>query len=197
MTSPFTRRSFLGTCATACAAVSRPASSATNQSPSPAEGGAGIIDCHVHLKHGDAARTEWSAKSIVELMDKVGIARAIVFAMSTTTVRSIEMAKAAIEEYPQRLIPFVYALPSYERPVLKDIETAIFKHGFRGIKIHAGECRLAEYIIDPVLRLAGLFPVPCLVDVAGNASVARRLAETFPHTPFWLAHMGRYNTTDE
>ena len=174
MPDPLTRRSFLGTCVTASAT---PAFAAADE-PASRAGDAGIIDCHVHLKHGDAARTEWSAESIVELMDKVGIGRAIVFAMSTTTVRSIEMDKAAAEKYPERLIPFVYALPSYERPVLKDIETAIVKHGFRGIKIHAGECRLAEYIIDPVLRLASLFPVPCLVDVAGNASVARRLAET-------------------
>ena len=194
MLDTMTRRSFLGTCATVSTATGVRALAADDQQTSRA--GANIIDCHVHLKHGNAARTEWSPESIIGLMDQVGIGRSVVFAMSTTTVRSIEMAKAAAEKYPRRLIPFVYALPSYERPVLKDIETAIVKHGFRGIKIHAGECRLAEYVIDPVLRLAGLFPVPCLVDVVGNASVARRLAETFPHTPFWLAHMGRYNTTD-
>jgi predicted TIM-barrel fold metal-dependent hydrolase len=155
-----------------------------------------IIDCHVHLKHGDAARTEWSGDQIVEMMDAAGIDRAVVFAMSTTTARSIEMAKAAVARHPARLIPFLYALPSYERPVLKEIEDAISKDSFRGIKIHAGECTLAEYIIDPVLRLAGSFPVPCLIDCAGNSSAAARLAESFPDTPLIYAHMGRYLTTD-
>ena len=189
------RRSFLGrTCATICTATTSLHAAPTDTPHADSDQRAGIIDCHVHLKHGDAARTEWSADSIIDMMNKSDIDRAVVFAMSTTTVRSIEMAQAAVEEYPQRLIPFVYALPSYERPVLKDIETAITKYGFRGIKVHAGECRLHEYIIDPVFRLAGVFPVPCLVDVMGNAGVARRLARTFPHTPFWFAHMGRYNT---
>jgi predicted TIM-barrel fold metal-dependent hydrolase len=138
----------------------------------------------------------WSADSIVELMDDVGIARSIVFAMKTTTVRSIEMAAAAVEKYPDRLIPFLYGLPSYEIALLPVVEQAVTQQGFRGIKLHVGECTLAEYVIDPLLRLAGTFPIPCLVDVSGNAAVAARLAKTFPQTPFWFAHMGRYNSTD-
>ncbi len=187
-----TRRSFLGTTAAAAwglgPAAEGLAASGTDQ--------ALLIDCHVHLKHGDAAGTEWSAESIVELMDDVGIARSIVFAMKTTTVRSIEMAAAAVEKYPDRLIPFLYGLPSYEIALLPLVEQAVTQKGFRGIKLHVGECTLAEYVIDPLLRLAGTFPIPCLVDVAGNAAVATRLAKTFPQTPFWFAHMGRYNSTD-
>jgi predicted TIM-barrel fold metal-dependent hydrolase len=192
MSDHITRRTFLGAvsaagiCATGSALAEEPGGK-----PKP-----GIIDCHVHLKHGDAARTEWSADAIVEIMDKAGIDRSVVFAMSTTTARSIEMAKAAVEKHPRRLIPFLYALPSYERPVLKEIEPAISEGRFRGIKIHAGECTLSEYIIDPVLRLAGSFPVPCLIDCAGNSTVAARMAEAFPHTPLLYAHMGRYFSTD-
>lgn len=161
-----------------------------------AETKADVIDCHMHLKHGDAARTEWSADAIIEIMDQAGIDKAVVFGMSTTTARSIELARQAVQKFPRRLIPFLYALPSYERPVIREIETAISDHAFRGIKIHAGECTLAEYIIDPVIRLAGTFPVPCLIDCAGNATVAARLAETFPQTTLLLAHMGRYLSTD-
>jgi len=192
MSDHITRRTFLGAVSAAgiCATGSASAED-TGGKPKP-----GIIDCHVHLKHGDATRTEWSADAIVEIMDGAGIDRAVVFAMSTTTARSIEMAKAAVEKHRRRLIPFLYALPSYERPVLKEIETAISDGGFRGIKIHAGECTLAEYIVDPVLRLAGSFPVPCLIDCAGNSTVAARMAEAFPHTPLLYAHMGRYFSTD-
>ena len=128
-------------------------------------------------------------------MDKAGIDKSIVFAMCTTTKRSIEMAERAVAEYPDRLIPYAYALPNYERPVLKELEAALKGRLFRGIKIHAGECTLADYIIDPVLKLAGRFGVPCLIDVVGRHTVAKRTAEGVLNTLIY-AHMGRYNTTD-
>ncbi|MDA1313230.1 MAG: amidohydrolase family protein [Acidobacteria bacterium] len=155
-----------------------------------------IVDVHAHLKHGDAEKTEYSAKDIVGVMDAVGIDRSIVFAMSTTTQRSITFAEKAVAEYPKRLIPFLYALPNYERPVLADIDDALTNRGFRGIKIHAGECRLTPYVIDPVLELAGRRDVPCLIDATGSPSVARRLAESFPHTTILFAHMGAYMSRD-
>src|SRR5690348_6165714 len=128
MTNSISRRTFLGSMGAVgiCAA----GSALADDSAAPKK--SGIIDCHVHLKHGDAARTEWSADAIVEIMDQVGIQRSVVFGMSTTTARSIEMAQAAVQKYPDRLIPFLYALPSYERPVVKEIETAISEQGFRG-----------------------------------------------------------------
>ena len=151
-----------------------------------------VIDSHAHLKHGDAAKTEYSAKAIVEVMDATGIDRSIVFAMSTTTRRSIEMGEAAVEQFPDRLIPYVYALPSYERPVIQELDDALRGKRFRGIKIHAGECRLREYIIDPVFKLAAKHGAACLVDATGDARVARRLAVSFPETTFLFAHMGAY-----
>ena len=155
-----------------------------------------IIDSHVHLKHGDAARTEYSPQAIVEVMDAVGIDRSVVFAMSTTTRRSIEMAAEAAERFPERLIPYAYALPSYERPVLDELEEAIGELGFKGIKIHIGECRLTEYIIDPVLELAAEHGVPCLVDFGGDFASTERIARGFPGTKLIVAHFGRYLCTD-
>jgi len=155
-----------------------------------------IIDSHCHLKHGDAARTEYSAQAIVEMLDAVHIDKAVVFAMSTTTARSIEMAQAAVEEFPDRLIPYVYALPHYERPVLPEIDHAISDLGFRGIKIHGGECTLAEYAVDPVIKLAGERGVPCLIDCKGWVSPIRRLAEKFPDTTIICAHLGQYLCTN-
>src|SRR4029077_18136093 len=147
MSDPISRRVFLG--AVGAAGVSATSAAAPPQTAAAPEAEIGVIDCHMHLKHGDAARTEWSADAIIEIMDKAGIEKSVVFGMSTTTAHSIELAKTAVNKYPQRLIPFLYALPNYERPVLKEIEGAISDDGFRGIKIHAGECTLPEYIIDP------------------------------------------------
>jgi predicted TIM-barrel fold metal-dependent hydrolase len=155
-----------------------------------------IIDSHVHLKHGDATRSEWPAKVIVATMDKSGVDKSIVFAICTSARRALQMAEDAAKGYPDRLIPYAYALPSYERPVLKDLEAALKGRLFRGIKVHAGECRLPDYIIAPVLRLAGRFDVPCLIDVVGSVADARRMARAFPDTTIIYAHMGRYNTKD-
>ena len=56
-----------------------------------------IIDSHVHLKHGNAERTEYRPEEIVESMDQAGVGKSVVFAMCTTTPRSIEMAREAHE----------------------------------------------------------------------------------------------------
>jgi predicted TIM-barrel fold metal-dependent hydrolase len=156
-----------------------------------------IVDSHVHLKHGDADKTEYSAQEIVRVMDAVGIDRSVVFAMSTTTRRSIEMAREAVEQYPQRLIPYAYALPSYERAALDELDGAVTEYGFRGIKIHAGECSLAEYIVDPVIALAGRRGVPCLIDCLGRDRPVERMARTYPETTVIVAHLGKYLCEDE
>jgi predicted TIM-barrel fold metal-dependent hydrolase len=155
-----------------------------------------IVDSHCHLKHGGTGE-EYSAQAIVEVMDAVGIDRSVVFAMSTTTEHSIEMARAAVEAFPDRLIPYVYALPGFGVPALEQLEHAIGDLGFRGIKIHAAECLLEERVLGPVLELAAQEKVPCLIDCSGNARAAERLVHGFPDTPFILAHLGRYLCTDE
>jgi len=155
-----------------------------------------ILDSHVHLKHGDMARTEYAPEEILDVMDRAGIEQSVVFAMSTTTVRSIDMAEAAVEKFPDRLIPYVYALPSYERPVLREIEDALVNRNFKGVKIHEGECRLCEYIVDPVVALAGRCGAPCLIDFIGDYRTAERLVASFPDTTIIIAHMGQYLCTN-
>jgi hypothetical protein len=155
-----------------------------------------IIDSHCHLKHGDAARTEFSAEDIVRCMDATGVDKSVVFAMSTTARHSIQLAEQAAVQFPGRLIPYVYALPSYERPVLAELEEAIAERGFRGIKLHLGECTLAEYVSDPVMALAGRLGAPCLIDLKGQSAVAESLASRFPQTKLLIAHMGQYLCTD-
>jgi len=193
------RRQFLGTAAAGGFAAASGAIRAGQEppaAPAPPPRPRCIVDSHVHLKHGDAARTEYTADEIVHVMDKVGIAKSVVFAMSTTTQRSIDMAEKAVSKFPDRLIPYVYALPHYERPAIKEIQAALSGRLFRGVKIHAGECTLAEYVIDPVLALAGRYRAPCLVDCKGDHAAARRMAKAFPGTTLIIAHMGRYLATD-
>ena len=156
-----------------------------------------IIDCHVHLKHGDKEGSEYTAEQIIDVMDQAGIDKSVVFAMMTTTRRSIQMAQDAIGQYPERLIPFAYGLPSAERPILKELEDAISNRGFKGIKMHKGEVTMAEYVTDPILDLAGRLGVTCLIDFKGEVEDLDRMASAFPDTKILVAHMGRYNCVDE
>ncbi len=200
MQNKLTRRRFLESAAAAGVAAASTEVPAAGQPPATSAELARkqwIVDSHVHLRHGDAARTEYSPETIVDTMDKAGIDKSVVFAICTTTRHSIEMAEAAVESYPDRVIPYVYALPHYARPVIKEIEQVLSAGRFRGIKIHAGECTLAEYVVDPVLDVAGKYGVPCLIDCLGNYAVASRMARAFPQTSQIVAHMGRYLSTDE
>jgi hypothetical protein len=184
MWSTISRREFLGTVGAAGAGLAlgtqRAAAQATVLARERTHKKALIIDSHVHLKHGDATRSEWPAQVIVATMDKAGVDKSIVFAICTTTKRSLTMAEDAVTRYPDRLIAYAYALPNYERPVLEELEAALKGRLFRGIKVHAGECRLPDYIIDPVLKLAARFDVPCLIDVVGSVADAKRMAQAFP-----------------
>ena len=102
----------------------------------------------------------------------------------------------AIRQYPERLIPYAYALPSYERAALDELDRAIAERGFCGIKIHAGECSLAEYVIDPVIAMAGRRGVPCLIDCLGREWPIERMARQYPETTIIVAHLGKYLCED-
>jgi predicted TIM-barrel fold metal-dependent hydrolase len=155
-----------------------------------------IIDSHAHLKHGDARKTAYTARELIRAMDGAGIARSVVFAMSTTTARSVQMVLDAVRQYPDRLIPYVYALPRYDRPVLPEIEEAITVHGCKGIKMHLGECTVEDYVAGPVLELAGRHGVPCLIDFSGRLGPCQSAVAAHPHTLILICHLGKYLSQD-
>ena len=155
-----------------------------------------ICDSHCHLKHGNRERTEYSARQIVEAMDGAGIDRSVVFAMCVSSSRAAEIAYRAYKEFPDRLIPYAYAIPHISEPALPHVERAVTELGFRGIKVHGGETRLTDYVIDPGFELAARLGVPGLVDFAGNVEFTSRIAAAFPRTTIIVAHMGRYLCTD-
>jgi len=156
-----------------------------------------IIDSHVHLKHGDAQGTEYSPETIIKTMDTVGIDKSIVFAISTTTKHSIEMAQEAVGKFPDRLIPYVNVDPSYEKSILEEINAAVSNLGFRGMKIHLGYGVPAKEVMNPFLIFAGENRVPCLIDCVGRDDVVEKMAADFPETKIIVAHLGKYLCKDE
>jgi predicted TIM-barrel fold metal-dependent hydrolase len=155
-----------------------------------------IIDSHAHLKHGDAQGTEYSARQIIQAMDEAGIARSVVFAMSTSAQRAIDMAEEAVRRNPDRLIPYAYGLPAYDQPVLTLLESAIRNQGFRGIKLHTAECSVASHVAGPLFDLAAALAVPCLIDFGGRLVVCEQTLDEHPATTVIIAHLGKYLSTD-
>jgi predicted TIM-barrel fold metal-dependent hydrolase len=156
-----------------------------------------VIDAHLHLQDDVYVRDEGTPENLIRLMDKAGIQKSVVFKIWNTTRSSIEAGEEAARKYPDRLIPFAYAVPSYESAVISELEEALSKKGFRGIKIHTGDSRPVNYIIDPVVRLAGNYGVPCLIDFRGDHVAAHRLASSFPRTRLIIAHMGKFLCSEQ
>ncbi|MCD6334881.1 MAG: amidohydrolase family protein [Candidatus Latescibacteria bacterium] len=149
-----------------------------------------IIDCHVHVKAGDTPRREFSGDFIVARMDEAGIDRSVVFAICLPARESNEMVHREVQKFPDRLIGFAHALPAYEHPVTEEIRRAVEEHGFRGIKIHAGECSLEFVDIGPVIETAIALDVPCLFDCANHYPAMERIVCRYPEARIIVAHLG-------
>lgn len=155
-----------------------------------------VIDSHVHLKHADAAGTEYPAATIVQVMDAVGIDKSVVFAISTTTEHSIEMAQDARAQFPYRLIPYINVEPTYSGAVLGEVDRAVSELGFRGLKMHLGFGVPPQSMLNPFVELAGARGVPILIDCVGRDDVVAEMARAYPGTSIIVAHLGRYLCED-
>ncbi len=107
------------------------------------------------------------------------------------------MAREAVEKFPERLIPYAFVDPSYERGNLKVIKGAIQRFGFRGLKVHFGY-RVPSYKeLVPFIELAREHSAPCLIDCVGRGEIVEKLARDFPEAKTIVAHFGKYLCEDE
>ena len=142
-------------------------------------------------------RPSTRAEAIVRAMDGAGIGKSVVFAMATTTERSTQMVRDAIRQFPDRLVPYAYALPRYDRAVLPELEQALAEFGCKGIKLHLGECTVESYVADSVFDLAARYQAPCLIDFGGRLELCASVVAAYPQTTIIICHLGRYLSTDE
>ncbi|MBC7328371.1 amidohydrolase [bacterium] len=155
-----------------------------------------LIDAHLHLRDDVYVGEEGTPENLVKLMDEVGIGKAVLLRLYVPARKAIEELEEAKRKYPDRFIPFAYALPDFRESVLPLIEEAIERKGFKGIKIHAGVCRLEDYIVDPIMEMANALSIACLIDPAGDYENTERLARKFPNAKIIVAHLGQYLCKD-
>ena len=155
-----------------------------------------IIDAHLHLRDDVYVGEEGTPENLVKMMDEVGVDKAVLLRLYVPARKAMEELQEARDKYPHRFIPFFYAIPAFYEPVLKLMEEAIKERHFKGIKMHAGICRLESYIVDPVFDLASQLDVPVLIDPAGDYQNIERLAKSFPKAKIIVAHLGHYLCSD-
>jgi len=155
-----------------------------------------VIDAHLHLRDDVYVGEEGTPENLVKMMDEVGVDKAVLLRLYVPARIAMEELQEARDKYPDRFIPFFYALPDFREPTLKLMEEAIKRRGFKGIKMHAGICRLESYIVDPVFDLASELGVPLLIDPAGDYRNTERLAKSFPKAKIIVAHLGYYLCSD-
>ncbi|HIE22730.1 MAG TPA: amidohydrolase [Candidatus Korarchaeota archaeon] len=153
-----------------------------------------IIDCHVHVKGGDAYRREFPAEYIIQTMDEAGIDKSIIHSICLPPRESNDLTYREVMKFPDRLIGFAHALPKPElaEENLTELERAVKDLGFRGVKIHFGEVggKCSMDLISPIIDETESLGVPCLIDSAGNLDLIREIVEAHPNAKIIFAHLG-------
>ncbi|HIE50758.1 MAG TPA: hypothetical protein EYP85_03285, partial [Armatimonadetes bacterium] len=124
-----------------------------------------IVDCHAHIKGGDAAKREFTGEVLVRQADEAGVAKTLVFSMSLPSRESNDLTRARIRGYEDRLVPLCHVLPTEGELALEELDRSIGEWGWKGVKMHWGEYRdvLSVELLDPVLTRIGELGVPVLV----------------------------------
>lgn len=96
------------------------------------------------------------------------------------------------EKRPARIIPFYWADPS-DRDAVKDLDLAVGRDGFRGIKLHQCVNRFscAGPVLDDIAALAAEKSVPVFIHLYSRGEVGTFMAwaRRSPRTRFVVAHM--------
>ena len=157
-----------------------------------------VFDAHGHI--GDHApfyipRTD--AASLVEVMDRIGVAGAAVShlqgCLSADTVFGNDELMAAQERCPGRLVGYVGLFPHAAEGMVPEIERCA-KRGLRAVKIHEGQGKpyeAPEY--EAAWELINARGYPTLLHTWGKTDQYERLAERYPNTPLLLGHSGANN----
>ena len=137
----------------------------------------------------------------IERMDRNGIDKSVSMAIFRMTPdEQWELTRytiEAIQNYPDRLVGYVWASPMWGERALTDIRAAA-SEGVRGIKLYApgqGNFPLDTPLLDPIMNLAGELGMIVMAHTDVDSKVCHpllglRLAERNPDIPVVLSHMG-------
>jgi hypothetical protein len=103
-----------------------------------------------------------------------------------------EFVLSLAEKCPDRIIPFYWANP-FDHGVLKDLDKALGRDGFRGIKLHQCVTRFScgDPILNDIAAIASEKNVPIFIHLYSKTEVRRFIAwvRRNPGTQFIVAHL--------
>ena len=149
-----------------------------------------IIDSHTHLGSFPMFNVSLNADEMVSIMNQYSIRKSVVSALPN------ELTLNAIKQYPDKLVGLVWINPYDGDKAMKNIDKAINRWNFKGIKMHP---LLDAYLPDqeivrPIMDQARKYQIPVLFHCGhppwslpwhfGN------LADTYPDVTIILGHMG-------
>ncbi len=149
-----------------------------------------IIDSHTHLGSFPMFNVSLNADEMVSIMNQYSIRKSVVSALPN------ELTLNAVKQYPDKLVGLVWINPYDGDKAMKNIDKAINRWNFKGIKMHP---LLDAYLPDqeivrPIMDQARKYQIPVLFHCGhppwslpwhfGN------LADTYPDVTIILGHMG-------
>lgn len=157
-----------------------------------------IIDCHAHIKGGDAPKREFTADELLMQMDEANVDYQMVFSMSLPSRESNDLTRRRIKGHEDRLIPLCHIIAHERESALDELERAIGEWGWVGIKMHWGESRdvINTEMMHPILEKVAELQVPILLDTAYKADLAMDLIVHHPNVTFIIAHFGAPQNED-
>jgi len=148
------------------------------------------IDSHTHLGSFPMFSVSLNADEMVSIMNQYSIRKSVVSALPN------ELTLNAVKQYPDKLVGLVWINPYDGDKAMKNIDKAINRWNFKGIKMHP---LLDAYLPDqeivrPIMDQARKYQIPVLFHCGhppwslpwhfGN------LADTYPDVTIILGHMG-------
>jgi predicted TIM-barrel fold metal-dependent hydrolase len=165
-----------------------------------------IIDSHTHVDEFEAFGWYDPPQTIVDLLDKAGIRKAVIMTYCDTPVLKedgLDYIAQAVKKYPDRLIGYARLHPQVKGKAIALLEEAVLDMNFKGLKMHPESLTTHPYheASLALIRKAGELRIPTLFH-CGDESMSlplqiARAAELCPESKIILGHMGGYFHLDD
>jgi predicted TIM-barrel fold metal-dependent hydrolase len=165
-----------------------------------------IVDAHIHLGkksenigYYGTSPSQLTAEEMLKVMEKNNVDYSIAMAMgrgkNLDYKENNQYISKIINEYPDKFSGFARINP-WSKQAVKDLERAVLKMGFRGLKLHPeiDSFRPNDEMIYPLIEKSEELCIPVIIHShrPGKAQPALigDLAINYPEVTFIMAHMG-------
>lgn len=153
-----------------------------------------VIDCHCHAGKGDGLTGPWDTDApLAEYLRRAreaGIDRTVLMPAfhSDYAVANRKLA-SVVMRHPQRFWGWAFLHAERDRGRVRGlVAAAVWRYGFRGIKVHRHDARISREICEAAQE----FSLPVLYDVMGEIAPIDLFAAEYPRVNFIIPHLGSF-----